>query len=359
VKAADPWLEVAVLQIDADNLTPIALGDAKTLKKGQLAIALGNPLATARDGEPSAAWAMIANLGRQAPANAQSGARAGRETLHHYGTLIQLDTRSMLGTSGGAVVNLAGELVGLTTTLTSLPRQDREAGFAIPIDDDFKTALDTLKAGRLPEYGFLGIAPQSLSLPDRQAGRLGALVEDVVPGTPAAMSGIKPGDFITKVNDTPVRDDLHLIRLVSALPAESEVRVGVKRELSAQNAKSVSVVLSKKFQESARESFAEIKAAPWRGMRVEYATAAPAFRDSIRHLDPLGCVAVLEVERDSAAWKAGLRAGQFITHVDDARVLTPKQFYAAVEERQEEEEVSLRVTTSADGELVRRVAGSG
>lgn len=354
VKAADPWLDVAILQISANDLTPMTLGDAKTLKKGQIVVALGNPRGIARDGEPSAIWGMIANLARAAPANRQSRARGGRETLHHYGTLIQLDTKLPLGCSGGAIVNLKGELIGLATTLTALPGEEQEAGLAIPIDEDFKASLESLKAGKLPEYGFLGLAPQPLPLRDRQAGKRGAIVEDVVPGAPAAKSGIKPGDIVTQVNATPVQDDLHLIRLVSALPAESQVRLQVQRDPRAKKPFEVDVVLSKKYQESARESFAEQQAGAWRGMRVEYATATPAFRDLIRHIDPQGCIAVLDVERDSPAWKAGLRGGQFISHVNDARVSTPKEFWAAVEDLQEE--VALRVTMSPDGELVRRVA---
>ncbi len=163
VRAADPTLEIAVLKITADDLEPITLGDASHIKKGQFAIALGNPLGIARHGEASAAWGMIANLERQAPANLSARATKGRETLHHYGTLIQLDTRLPLGSSGGALINLRGEMIGLTTTYSALPGQDKEAGYAIPIDEDFKKALETLKAGRLPEYGFLGIATQSLA----------------------------------------------------------------------------------------------------------------------------------------------------------------------------------------------------
>jgi serine protease Do len=353
VKAADPWLDVAVLEIAADDLIPIELGDARSLKKGQIAVTLGNPRGIARDGEPSAAWGMIANLSRQAPPNPGSRARGGRETLHHYGTLIQLDTRSPLGSSGGAVINLKGELIGLATTLTSLPEQHEEAGFAIPVDDDFKKALDMLKAGRLPAYGFLGIAPQSLSLVDRQAGKQGVMAE-VLPGTPAANAGLRPGDIIVEVNGVPVRDELHLIRLVSALPAEEEIALRVEREGRGRPMETLRAVLSKKYQESGRESYATERDPAWRGLTVEYATASPTFPDLIRHIDPQGCIAALEVERDSPAWRAGLRAGQFITHVGGARVATPKEFHERVAPLAND--VILRVTSSPDGELVRTIS---
>jgi len=353
VKAADPTLEIAVLQITADDLVPITFGNAKNLKKGHIAIALGNPLGVARDGQASANWGIIANLGRQAPPNPMSRARSGRESLHHYGTLIQLDTKVPLGCSGGALVNLRGEMIGLTTTYTGLPGQTDEAGLAIPIDDDFKKALDTLKTGRLPEYGFLGIAPRSLALSDRQSGKLGTVVEDVVPGTPAARAGLRPGDLITHVGGELVQDDLHLIRLVSAMPAETKVTLQVVRDLRTKKPVSIPVVLSKKYQESARESYALERDPAWRGMRVEYATASPAFRELARHVDPEGCIAVVDVERDSPSWKAGLRGGLFVSHVNEIRVATPKQFHSAVEGAAGE--VALRVTTPVDGTPVRKV----
>ena len=145
------------------NLQPITFGDAATLKKGQIVIALGNPYAIARDGQPSASWGIISNLQRQAP-SPRDGTRPsdGRETLHHFGTLIQTDARLELGTSGGALVNLKGEMIGLTTSLAALSGYERPGGFAIPVDDDFRRALETLKTGRLPDYGFLGVAPRTL-----------------------------------------------------------------------------------------------------------------------------------------------------------------------------------------------------
>jgi serine protease Do len=333
VKAADPWLDLAVLQVEADNLRPMTLGNARELKKGQFVIALGNPYAIARDGQPSASWGLVSNLSRQAPAP-RAGTRPseGRETLHQWGTLIQTDARLELGSSGGALVNLKGEMVGLTTSLAALAGYERPGGFAIPVDDDFRKALETLKTGRLPDYGFLGVAPKSLLAADRQRDRFGTLVEDVVPATPAAVAGILPGDLITHLGGEPVWDDLDLIRRVSGQPAESVLLLTVERGgTPAKRGKKMEfkVVLSKKRLESARPPFAEIAGKPWRGLHVEYATAAPLFREHSRDLDPAGCVGVVEVDRDSPAWKAGLRPGDFVSHVGKTRVATPGQFHAA------------------------------
>ena len=95
---------------------PIKFGDATKLKKGQIVIALGNPYAIARDGQASASWGIVANLTRKdGPWLPEADERPGpaRPTLHQYGTLIQTDARLNLGTSGGALLNLKGEMVGL------------------------------------------------------------------------------------------------------------------------------------------------------------------------------------------------------------------------------------------------------
>src|SRR5207253_7102267 len=121
VKAADPWFDLALLKVEGAGLKPISFGDGHSVKKGAFVIALGNPYAIARDGKPSASWGIISNLQRQAPPpRTATRASDGRETLHHYGTLIQTDARLELGTSGGALVNLKGEMIGLTTSLAAL-----------------------------------------------------------------------------------------------------------------------------------------------------------------------------------------------------------------------------------------------
>jgi serine protease Do len=359
LKAADPWLDLAVLQVAADGLKPIALGDARALKKGQFVIALGNPYAIARDGQPSASWGIVANLHRQAPAPRGASRPSGeRETLHHWGTLIQTDARLELGTSGGALVNLSGEMIGLTTSLAALYGYERPGGFAVPVDADFRRALDVLKTGRLPDYGFLGVAPRYLTMAERQQGKQGARVQDVVPATPAAVAGLRTGDVITHIAGEPIADDLELIRRLSGLFADANVTLRVLRggsETRIGRPRNVEIKLSKKRLENNQASYTEIAPAAWRGLQVEYATAAPTFREHSRELDPAGSVGVVEVERDSAAWNAGMRPGDFISHVGQTRVATPREFHAAAESLAGDVELKL---TAAQAASIRRVVAA-
>ena len=120
--AADPRSDLAVIvpreKGPKPKLTPIALGNAEPLRKGSFLIALGNPYNTAKDGKASASLGILSNVARRIMAvpDLDRGERAPQQRLRNQPTLMQLDAKLNLGMSGGAVVNLKGELVGITTT---------------------------------------------------------------------------------------------------------------------------------------------------------------------------------------------------------------------------------------------------
>ena len=189
------------------------------------------------------------------------------ESLHQYGTLIETDARLNLGTSGGALVNLKGQMVGLTTSLAAMSGYEQPAGFAIPVDDTFRKTVDTLKQGRLPAYGFLGVQPEHLSLAERQQGKFGAQVLRVVPGTPADRAGIKQEDVITQVNGEKVYDKNSLFRELSRVPAGTHVALTLQRRdplLSGRHTITKDVELSKKYIETSQKPFAQVHDPAWR-----------------------------------------------------------------------------------------------
>src|SRR5262249_43594110 len=158
IHAADPRSDLAVLQlITKIPLKAIKFGDGGKVRKGQMVLSIANPFAAGfRDGSPSASWGIIANIRRPAPGRERNEI-SNKKTLHHYGTLLQLDARLNLGCSGGAVVNLQGELIGLTTALAAVSGSETPGGFAVPIDRWFKSIVATLQEGKEVEYGFLGV----------------------------------------------------------------------------------------------------------------------------------------------------------------------------------------------------------
>jgi len=347
VKAADPRSDLAVLSIDATNLTPIELGDATGLKKGQLVVALGNPYAIARDGQASAAWGIVSNLSRKAPPVAGAPESASRPTLHHFGTLIQTDAKLNLGTSGGPLLNLEGKMIGLCVALAAVTGFDKGAGYAIPVDDTFRRVLGRLKEGREVEYGFLGIQPINLRPQELIEGLDGIRVDRVVSGTPAARYGLKPGDLITAVNRHPIHEADGLVLEVGRLPVEATARLAVLRD---GRRRSIDVVLAKYPVRG--EKIVTTRPPDWRGLRVDYPTAYvdddPAARAGLSFFDD--GVVVTEVAAPSPAHQAGLRPGTRITHVGRTPVRTPREFQTAT--AGQSGPVTLRLGDDAAGSMV-------
>ncbi len=320
LKAADPTYDLAVLEIEAESLTPMPLGEAKDLKKGQIVIALGNPLAIARDGQPSATWGIISNLHRKAAPEADAAGVERKDTLHQYGTLIQTDARLERGTSGGALINLKGEMVGLTSTAAALPGSEAAAGFAIPVGDTFRHVVQQLKLGRKVAYGFLGVAPED----SFRSGEVGVRIVNIVHGTPAKAAKLEIGDIITHVDGQPLKSAGELILQVSKHLAGETIPIGLMR---GDKPLRRNVTLSKKYIRTERPEIATAQPESWRGVTVDFTTAHPRFVELSYDADPDGCVVVTDVDPDSPAWKAGLRSGQFISHVSARRVATPEEFY--------------------------------
>lgn len=340
--AADPRSDLAVLRLIAEpaqpitqqpaipNLRPIRFGDAAEAKKGQFVLALGNPFAVARDGSPSVSWGIISNIRRKAEP-LQIDGQPERPTLHHYGTLLQTDARLNLGTSGGALVNLRGEMIGLTTSLAAMSGYEQSAGYAIPIDSTMRRIIETLMQGREVEYGFLGINLGPFGQGDEPSG---VVVGWAVPGTPASWSGLQAGDVIQEINSRPVMSNDDLVLTVGTLPAGTEVQVRVNRD---GRQMTIPVQLAKfPFPEPEREKIvAAVRPEPWRGLRVDYPTAWHELLSTAGHglgetpLPSGGCVLVTEVQPDSPAAQAGVKQGDLITQIAGHPVRTPTEFYEA------------------------------
>lgn len=325
IKALDPRSDLAVLEIDARDLTPITLGDASQLKKGQFAITLGNPYAIARDGSPSAALGIIANIGRRVPVES-SPTGGGRDKLYHYAMLIQTDAKLNLGTSGGPLLALNGEMVGLTTSLAALSGYEQAAGYALPVDEGFRRIVDTLKEGREVEYGFLGIKPENLNDEERKTTPVGIRVLDVVSGTPAQRYGIQVGDIVTHVDGTPIHDLDELVLKVGQYPVDAKLPVKFVR-----NRRPLELNIELTKFPIRGEKVVTDPASAWRGLRIDYATTRPEDLERATRMTNVrdGAVVITSVDPNTAGAAARLEPGTFITQINDTRVHNPKEFRAA------------------------------
>ncbi|VTS06292.1 trypsin-like peptidase domain-containing protein [Tuwongella immobilis] len=322
IHAADPRSDLAVLKLQR-NLGPLKtlpLGDGAAVRKGDWVISLANPFAVGfRDGSPSASWGIISNLRRRAPGSLREEQRT--RSLHHYGTLIQTDARLNLGVSGGALISLQGELIGLTTSLAAVVGGETAGGFAIPMDRNLKRIVQVLLDGREVEYGFLGIA---VGPPGPPSPSVGIEVRSVTPGSPAAIAGIRPGDTLTGIDGQPVREPDDLFLHVGSALAGNEVVLSLVSQLG--NARRVTTRLAKFYLNQG--SIASQRPPAVFGLRVDYSSV---MLDAVRLTEVPRGVLVREIEPGSPAEqklkKLQDNVGRLlITEVNGVPIINPSEF---------------------------------
>lgn len=349
IHASDPRSDLAVLRIDTEAMgidppsspddfpRPITLSEHTTYRKGQFVLVFGNPYAVGRDGSASVGWGIIGNvLRRPAPVGPAWDLEAKKdETIHHYGTLLQLDCRSDLGFSGGATVDRRGRLIGVTTALAALDGYESTAGFAIPIDDGVRRIIGELLLGHEVQYGFLGVQPGDVSpaqlrnlMPGLNA--LGGVVQadSVKSGSPADRAGLRSGDLILAINERPVRMTHDLMRDVGLAGPGTELELEIVRLRDGQR-RTITVRLDKWPVANDEELVATVpRYEPWRGLRVDYATARQRYISPQFEPYPHGVV-VLEAN-EALGEDDPLAPGDFIEAVNGQPVTSPEEFYGRV-----------------------------
>lgn len=346
ILSADPRSDLAVLRLDLagtklnrEDLKPFTLGEPAAPRKGQLVVSLGNPYAIARDGSASASWGLISNISRfPAPAETDKSdvPPSRRDTsIHHLGTLLHIDTRLNLGGSGGALLNLRGELIGLTTSLAAIEGYEKSVGFAIPLDANLRRVVDSLSKGLEVEYGFLGLQPDDIllaslrDLSPKIKQPTAARVMMVFTDSPAGQAGLRRDDIILAVNRKPIFGKLDLLREIGLLGpgvfAELTVwRAAERRELRVQAELG-------KWPVSDEETLiaTEQRHPEWRGLRVDFPTARFKYMNWPEQRYPAAVVVTTVAPRSSAA-NAELQEGDFITHVEQQPIHTPDEFHAVI-----------------------------
>jgi S1-C subfamily serine protease len=218
VIGSDPLSDLAILRADSGDLAPAALGDAERLKVGQLVVAIGNPNGFAG----SVTAGVVSALGRSLPARV----RGGRRVIDN---VIQTDAALNPGSSGGALANGRGEVVGVSTAVAGVG-----LGLAVPINDATRRIVGALMSDGRVRRAYLGIAGGHRPLPPRVRAELGretcVEVVEVVPDSPAARAGLRAEDLIVAVQGTPTASVYDLQRLMVADLIGVEVPVTVVRD---------------------------------------------------------------------------------------------------------------------------------
>jgi len=211
---ADPLSDLAVLRAEDGGLAAAELGDAETLRVGQLVVAIGNP--NGFGGTVTAG--VISALGRSLPARSRRAARV-------IDSVIQTDAALNPGNSGGALADSRGRIVGINTAVAGVG-----LGLAVPINDSTQRVIAALIAEGRVRRAYLGIAGGPRPLPPRARTRTGRdsciEVVEVVDGSPAAEAGIRPEDLILDVDGTAVArvEDLQRLMVAELIGTEVTVR---------------------------------------------------------------------------------------------------------------------------------------
>ena len=206
---ADSQVDLAVLKVDDPGVKPLKLADSDTVQAGDFVLAIGNPFGfeeTVTDG-------IISSKGRP-------------NRSDFFGELLQTNAAINPGNSGGPLINLQGEVVGINTAIISRSGGSQGIGFAIP-SNTVRTALESLlKQGRIIR-GYLGIQTRGLQPGQSNADSEGVIVEEVMPGSPAAQAQLQRGDVIRKFNGRDVKN----IYVLRSVLAQAELNKNVELEI--------------------------------------------------------------------------------------------------------------------------------
>jgi len=213
----DPETDLAVLRLDAENLPAISFGSSDALRVGDVVLAIGNPFGVGQ----TVTSGIVSALGRTG---------LGINTFENF---IQTDAAINPGNSGGALVDAAGNLIGINTAIFSRSGGSMGIGFAIPVSTAKMVLEQIVKSGSVTR-GWIGVEVQEITPPVAESFKLGgtrgALIAGVLRGGPADKAGIKPGDVLLEVQGKPVADPAAMLNLVAALAPGSAATMKVKRQ---------------------------------------------------------------------------------------------------------------------------------
>jgi Do/DeqQ family serine protease len=302
----DPETDVAVIQIEAKDLTALPFANSDQLNVGDFAIAIGNPFGLGQ----TVTSGIVSALGR-------SGLG-----IEGYEDFIQTDASINPGNSGGALVNLNGELIGINTAIFSRSGGNIGIGFAIPINMARDVMTQLVAHGEV-KRGRLGAQAQELTADLAQAFKLenghgGAVITQVTPKSAADKAGLKAGDIVIELNGKPVRDVFDLRNIIGLL------RVGQKVEM---------VVIRENKRKQITAVVEEPAASQSAGKNMHPKLAGASFTDISEDSPLFGRiegVVVADVEQGSPAWASGLRKGDIITSANRKKISNMSEFSQAL-----------------------------
>jgi Do/DeqQ family serine protease len=320
VVGSDQKTDLAVIKIDSKEPLQVAavLGDSDKLQVGQWAIAIGNPFGLDR----TVTVGVISATGR-------SG--MGIET---YEDFIQTDASINPGNSGGPLLNIHGEVIGINTAIVAA---GQGIGFAIPVNMAKNVVSQLMQKGKVSR-GWLGVSIQPVTAALAESFGLkkasGALISDVMANSPAAKSGIRQGDVITRFDGKDIKDSKQLQLIVADTPANKSLKVELIRD-----GKPLALTVIIGNADNATTAANRPESVPvdnWLGLSVEELPQNQQGRG-------VTGVLVTGVEQGSTAAEGGVRPSDIIQAVNQRRILNLGEYAAVMQQAAQRGAVALLV----------------
>lgn len=309
VVGLDPQTDLAVVKVDATDLPFVPWGNSSNLRVGEYVLAVGNPFGL----NSTVTLGIVSALGR------------GGMGITQYEDFIQTDAAINPGNSGGALVNTQGELVGINTAIFSQSGGYQGVGFAVPTNLAKPVYESLISSGKVVR-GFLGVGIQEVNADLARSFELdhtkGALVTNVLPGSPADEAGLQRGDVVVEFQGQPVLDPRSLQHHVIKTQVGSEVNMVVMRD---GHKKSVKTVIREQDNPTQVAQAGSVeKDGPLAGVAVQNLNPGMAERLGVEN--DVNGVVVMEVTPGSNAARAGLVQGDVISEINRKPVRSEEDF---------------------------------
>ena len=335
----DPLTDLAVVKIEADGLVEAPLGDSEKMEVGDWVLAIGSPKGLTQ----TVTAGIISAKGRRT----ELGVRTDM-----YQNSLQTDASINRGNSGGPLVNMRGEVVGINNSIavTSQFSGNEGIGFAIPSNMARKVMTQLVEGGKVVR-GFLGVGIQDVDdklakdfkLPDTK----GAMVMGFSKDSPAEKAGLKLDDTIVAVDGKEIADTNDLRNAIAAVKPATVVKLEIYRD---GKKRTVSVKVAQKPEDMAT-AFGRDKPgkANVRKFGLKVATLTSEMAEELGYDSDTRGVVITEVEPIGGAAEKGLRPGMVISRVQNTTIRTAEQFARALASRKAKSDVRLLVTTPRGG----------
>lgn len=334
---ADKRTDVALVKIEGSNLPRLTIGDLSRVRAGEWVIAIGSP------------------FGLENTVTAGIISAKARDT-GDYLPLIQTDVAVNPGNSGGPLLNMRGEVIGINSQIYSRSGGYMGISFAVPIDEAIRVSEQLKTSGKVTR-GRIGVqigevtreVAETLGLPRAQ----GALVQRVEPGSPAEKGGVQAGDIIMKFNGTQIDKSSDLPRLVGNTKPGTKTTISVWRKGATRDLSlTIAEMDAEKPAAKAEKKFTPDQPVNTLGLVVSDLTAAQKQELKVES-------GVIVDVAEGAAARAGIRPGDLILRINNTDVIDAKQFNAVVNKLEPKRSVGLLVRRGESSQFVPVKPGNG